>query len=55
MTEVEIKDWLRSLADTTKGQQAIVKDLLKNANSDGMVDADRIICRWALTHIGGTA
>lgn len=47
-TDAEVREWLAGIQDEHRSQTAIVRDLLKNANSDGMSVEDRQIARRGL-------
>ena len=46
--KARIYDWLSLLGSSPERQQAIVRDLLAHATSDGMTARDRTVCRIAL-------
>lgn len=48
LTEVELRTWVEQLAPKNADRRAILKDLLRNANSDHMSLEDRQDCRRAL-------
>ena len=47
-TDTDVREWLSGLHDENKGQGAIIRDLLKHANEDGMTVEDRQIARRGL-------
>lgn len=48
LTERELRDWVENLAPSNPARRQILKDLLRNANSDKMSLEDRQDCRLAL-------
>ena len=48
LTEAELRSWVENLAPTNPARRQILKDLLRNANSDKMSLEDRQDCRKAL-------
>lgn len=51
LAEPELRDWVENLAPTNPQRRLIIKDLLRNANSDKMSLEDRQDCRKALDWI----
>jgi len=51
MPEPELRDWVENLAPTNPERQKLLKDLLRNANSDKMSMEDRQDTRKALTWV----
>lgn len=48
MSELDILEWFSLLGKDSAARFAVVRDLLRNARSDRMTDADVLICRRVL-------
>lgn len=51
MTGPEIDEWLEDLADTDNKRLVSLREMLRNANEDGMTAEDRVICMNALRRL----
>ena len=54
MTDEELDLWLRMLGKSKRQRVAVVSDLLRYANADGMVEEDRAICLRVLRRLGSS-
>ena len=49
MTDIEIIDWLRLLADTNAKRRTLIHDIIKHSAEDRLSAEDVVACRRALT------
>ena len=47
-TDTDVREWLSGIRDEHRSQTAIIRDIMKHANEDGMTEGDRQIARRGL-------